>query len=51
MKHYTEDYKETDIKYYLENKKDMRNTYKIFKCKFQSLARWVKIYKNKGKYK
>jgi len=26
----------------------MRNTCKIFKCKFQSLARWVKTYKNKG---
>jgi len=48
MKHHTEDYKETAVKYYLENKEDMRNTCKIFKCKFQSLARWVKTYKNKG---
>ena len=25
----------------------MRNTCKIFKCKFQSLATWIKTYKNK----
>jgi len=48
MKHHTQDYKETAVKYYLENKEDIRNTCKIFKCKFQSLARWVKTYKNKG---
>lgn len=48
MKHHIEDYKETAVKYYLENKKDIRNTCKIFKCKFQSLARWIKSYKNKG---
>ena len=48
MKQHTEDYKETAVKYYLENKEDMRNTCKIFKCKFQSLARWIKTYKNKG---
>ena len=47
MKHHTEDYKETAVKYYLENKEDMRNTCKIFKCNFQSLARWVKKYKQK----
>jgi transposase len=48
MKHHTQDYKETAVKYYLENEEDIRNTCKIFKCKFQSLARWVKTYKNKG---
>jgi len=48
MKQHTADYKETAVKYYLENNKDMRNTCKIFKCKFQSLARWIKTYKNKG---
>ena len=48
MKQHTEDYKETAVKYYLENYKDMRNTCKIFKCKFQSLARWNKTYKQKG---
>ena len=51
MKQHTEDYKETAVKYYLENNEDMWNTCKIFKCKFQSLARWIKTYKNKGKYK
>jgi len=48
MKQHTEDYKETAVKYYLENNEDMRNTCKVFKCKFQSLARWIKTYKNKG---
>lgn len=48
MKHHTEDYKETAVKYYLENEDDMRNTCKIFKCKFQSLARWIKTFKQKG---
>ena len=42
MKHHTEDYKLTAVKYYLENKEDMRNTCKIFKCKHQSLSRWIK---------
>ena len=45
MKHHTEDYKETAVKYYLENNDDMRKTCKIFKCKYQSLARWIKTYK------
>jgi len=47
MKQHTEDYKETAVKYYLEHNEDMRDTYKIFNCKFQSLARWIKIYKQK----
>ena len=47
MKHHTEDYKETAVKYYLENNNDLRNTCKIFKYKYQSLARWIKSYKNK----
>ena len=51
MKHHTEDYKETAVKYYLENKEDMRNTCKIFKCKFQSLARWIKNLQKQRKYK
>jgi len=45
---HTEDYKQTAVKYYLEHNEDMRNTCKIFNCKFQSLARWVEIYKQKG---
>jgi transposase len=45
---HTEDYKQTAVKYYLEHNKDMRNTCKIFNCKFQSLARWVEKYKQNG---
>ena len=45
MKHHTEDYKETDVKYYLDHNEDMRDTCKIFRCKFQSLARWIHTYK------
>ena len=45
---HTEDYKQTAVKYYLEHNEDMRNTCKIFNCKFQSLARWVEIYKQNG---
>ena len=48
MKQHTNDYKETAVKYYLDHNEDMRNTCKIFKCKFQSLARWIKTYKQKG---
>jgi transposase/transposase-like protein len=46
MKQHTEDYKQSAVKYYLEHNEDMRDTCEIFKCKFQSLARWVKTYKN-----
>jgi transposase-like protein len=45
MKHHTEDYKETAVKYYLDHNEDMRDTCKIFRCKFQSLARWIHTYK------
>ena len=47
MKHYSDDYKLSAVKYYLKHNQDMRNTCKIFDCKYQSLARWVKTYKNK----
>jgi transposase len=46
MKQHTEDYKQSAVKYYLEHNEDLRDTCEIFKCKFQSLARWVKTYKN-----
>ena len=49
MKQHTEDYKQTAVKYYLDHNEDMRDTCEIFNCKFQSLARWVKTYKNTGK--
>jgi len=46
MKQHTEDYKKSAVKYYLQHNEDLRDTCEIFKCKFQSLARWVKTYKN-----
>ena len=46
MKQHTEDYKQSAVKYFLEHNEDMRDTCEIFNCKFQSLARWVKTYKN-----
>ncbi len=45
---HTTDYKKTAVKYYLEHNEDMRNTCKIFNCKFQTLARWVERYKYNG---
>jgi len=50
MKHHSEDYKLSAVKYYLKHNQDMRNTCKIFDCKYQSLARWVKTYKKQGLY-
>ena len=48
MSHHSEDYKETAVKHYLEGKDDMRDTCKLFKCKYQSLSRWVNQYKKDG---
>lgn len=45
MKQHTEDYKLSAVQYYLKHNNDMRDTCKIFDCKYQSLARWVKTYK------
>ena len=42
---HTDDYKQSAVKYYLEHNEDMRDTCEIFKCKFQSLARWIERYK------
>jgi putative transposase len=44
MKQHTEDYKLNAVRYYLKYQ-DLRETCKIFHCKYQSLARWVKTYK------
>jgi transposase len=44
MKQHTEDYKINAVRYYLKHQ-DLRETCKIFHCKYQSLARWVKTYK------
>ena len=48
MSHHSEDYKETAVKHYLEGKDDMRDTCKLFKCKYQSLSRWVNQYNKDG---
>jgi len=48
MKQHTEDYKKTAVNYYINHNEDMRDTCKIFNCKFQSLARWINTYKNQG---
>jgi transposase len=45
MKQHTEDYKLSAVQYYLKHNNDMRDTCKIFDCKYQPLARWVKTYK------
>ena len=51
MKHHSEDYKLSAVKYYLKHDQDMRSICKIFDCKYQSLARWVKTYKKQGNVK
>ena len=48
MKQHTEDYKQTAVQYYLDNDENLRDVCNIFKCEFQSLARWVKTYKKQG---
>jgi transposase len=45
MKQHTEDYKLNAVRYYLKHQ-DLRETCKIFNCKYQSLSRWVKKYKH-----
>ena len=44
MKQHTEDYKINAVRYYLKHQ-DLRETCKIFHCKYQSLSRWVKTYR------
>lgn len=44
MSHHSEDYKEVAVKHYLEGKDDMRDTCKLFKCKYQSLLSANKSY-------
>ena len=45
MKQHTEDYKINAVRYYLKHQ-NLRETCKIFHCKYQSLARWAKTYKH-----
>ena len=46
MKHKTEDYKLSAVKYYLSNNFSLDYVCNIFDCKKQSLARWIEIYKD-----
>ena len=50
MIHHSEDYKLSTVKYYLKNKnkKNIRNTCKLFDCKYQSLSRWIRRYNTTG---
>jgi len=44
-KHKSEDYKISAVKYYLNNKDNIRKTCKIFDCKKSTLQRWIQRYK------
>lgn len=48
IKHHSEDYKISVIKYYLNNNVSLRDACKIFGCSYKSLYRWVNKYKKKG---
>jgi transposase len=50
MIHHSEDYKLLAVKYYLKNKNknNIRNTCKLFDCKYQSLSRWIRRYNTNG---
>jgi transposase-like protein/transposase len=45
MKHKSDDYKISAVKYYLKNKDNIRKTCKIFDCSKTSLHRWIDRYK------
>jgi len=45
MKHKSDDYKISAVKYYLKNKDNIRKTCKIFECSKSSLQRWIDRYK------
>jgi len=44
MKHNTQDYKITTIKYYLQNDDSLDEVCNIFHCKKTSLRRWIMKY-------
>ncbi len=44
MTHKSEDYKISAVKYYLNNKDNIRKTCKIFDCKKSTLQRWIQRY-------
>ncbi len=45
MKHKTQDYKITAVKYYLQNNVSLDEVCNIFDCKKTSLRRWIMKYK------
>ena len=45
MKQHSDDYKLSAVMYYINHNEDLRDTCDIFKCKYQSLHRWIKRYK------
>lgn len=45
MKHKTQYYKISAVKYYLKGNKSLNKFYDIFSCKKQSLFRWVNFIK------
>ena len=47
MTHKSEDYKISAVKYYLNNKDNIRKTCKIFDCKKSTLQRWIQNELNK----
>lgn len=49
MKHKTEDYKTSVVKYYLNNNQSMDYVCKVFDCKKSTLKDWVHKYKNNNK--
>jgi transposase len=51
IKHKSEDYKLSAVKYFLENKDTKENTCKIFKCSIRSLFRWIKRYEEEKEIK
>jgi hypothetical protein len=53
MKHKTEDYKLSAVKYYLKHKISMKNTCDIFECSKKSLSRWYPLtgFKNQNRLK
>ena len=44
MKHKTEDYKISAVKYYINNEVSMDEVCEIFACKKTSLKRWIDRY-------
>jgi transposase-like protein len=46
--HYSQDYKVSAVKHYLESGKTQEEICEIFGCSSRSLMRWVDRYKNDG---